>query len=195
MPSAPNIFCFSFLYHYHSKYPCRGAAHIFPSSITIPCLICQLTFPLCIRQIADKYFMAKLKPLIIRQTDSPRCVRFFVSLKIFCTAQTAYVPEYHHTDIQLSTRTGCKILLAQKAFSNYDLYPVLSPYLAGTEASGLYEARLGAEECRERRFMFSVEPTGRKNLGNCCNTRTTSCSSPRVSWSGLAMPPKRQEKA
>ncbi len=41
--------------------------------------------------------------------------------------------------------TGCKILLAQKAFSNYDLYPVLAPYLAGTEASGLYEARLGAE--------------------------------------------------
>ncbi len=43
-------------------------------------------------------------------------------------------------------KTGCKILLAQKAFSNYDLYPVISPFLAGTEASGLYEARLGAEE-------------------------------------------------
>lgn len=42
--------------------------------------------------------------------------------------------------------TGCKILLAQKAFSNYDLYPLLSQYLSGTEASGLYEARLGAEE-------------------------------------------------
>lgn len=45
----------------------------------------------------------------------------------------------------VAARTGCKILLAQKAFSNYDLYPVLAPYLAGTEASGLYEARLGAE--------------------------------------------------
>ena len=45
-----------------------------------------------------------------------------------------------------AARTGCKILLAQKAFSNYDLYPVLAPYLAGTEASGLFEARLGAEE-------------------------------------------------
>lgn len=42
--------------------------------------------------------------------------------------------------------TGCKILLAQKAFSNYDFYPLLSEYLAGTEASGLFEARLGAEE-------------------------------------------------
>ena len=47
---------------------------------------------------------------------------------------------------ELAARTGCKVLLAQKAFSNYDLYPVLAPYLAGTEASGLYEARLGAEE-------------------------------------------------
>ena len=46
----------------------------------------------------------------------------------------------------VAAHTGCKILLAQKAFSNYDLYPVLAPCLAGTEASGLYEARLGAEE-------------------------------------------------
>ena len=42
----------------------------------------------------------------------------------------------------VAKRTGCKILLAQKAFSNYDLYPVLSPYLDGTEASGLYETLL-----------------------------------------------------
>ena len=46
----------------------------------------------------------------------------------------------------LARRTGCKVLLAQKAFSNYDLYPLLAPHLAGTEASGLFEARLGAEE-------------------------------------------------
>jgi carboxynorspermidine decarboxylase len=47
-------------------------------------------------------------------------------------------------------RTGCKILLAQKAFSNFNLYPLLSPYLAGTEASGLYEARLGKEELPDK---------------------------------------------
>lgn len=47
---------------------------------------------------------------------------------------------------KLMKKTGCKILLAQKAFSNYDFYPLLSRYLCGTEASGLYEARLGAEE-------------------------------------------------
>ena len=47
-------------------------------------------------------------------------------------------------------RTGCRILLAQKAFSNFDLYPLLSPYLAGTEASGLYESRLGREELPQK---------------------------------------------
>jgi len=46
----------------------------------------------------------------------------------------------------VAENTGCRILLAQKAFSNYDFYPALATYLAGTEASGLYEARLGAEE-------------------------------------------------
>lgn len=40
--------------------------------------------------------------------------------------------------------TGCHILLAQKAFSNYDFYPLMSKYLSGTEASGLYESILGA---------------------------------------------------
>lgn len=46
----------------------------------------------------------------------------------------------------VAEHTGAKFLLAQKAFSNFNLYPVLAPFLAGTEASGLYEARLGAEE-------------------------------------------------
>ena len=46
----------------------------------------------------------------------------------------------------VAENTGCRILLAQKAFANYDFYPALATYLAGTEASGLYEARLGAEE-------------------------------------------------
>jgi len=42
-------------------------------------------------------------------------------------------------------RSDCKILLAQKAFSMFSLYPLISRYLCGTAASGLFEARLGAE--------------------------------------------------
>lgn len=47
-------------------------------------------------------------------------------------------------------RTGCKILLAQKAFSMYSTYPLIGEYLAGTTASGLFEARLGREEMPDR---------------------------------------------
>ena len=43
-------------------------------------------------------------------------------------------------------RAGCRILLAQKAFSMPAVYPLIGEYLDGTTASGLYEARLGAEE-------------------------------------------------
>ncbi len=42
--------------------------------------------------------------------------------------------------------TGVHILLAQKAFSMHALYPLIGKYLCGATASGLYEARLCAEE-------------------------------------------------
>lgn len=46
----------------------------------------------------------------------------------------------------VSDRTGCRILLAQKAFSAYRTYPLIGSYLAGATASGLYEAKLCKEE-------------------------------------------------
>ena len=77
--------------------------------------------------------------------------------ELFAAAQTpAYVLDeaalVRNGEIlkQVADETGAKILLAQKAFSNYDLYPVLAPYMAGTEASGLFEARLGKEEMPDR---------------------------------------------
>ena len=52
-------------------------------------------------------------------------------------------------------RTGAKILLAQKAFACFNLYPTLRNYLSGTAASGVYEARLGAEEFGGEVHVFS----------------------------------------
>ena len=43
-------------------------------------------------------------------------------------------------------RAGVKILLAQKAFSCFELYPLVAKYLDGAAASGLFEARLAHEE-------------------------------------------------
>jgi carboxynorspermidine decarboxylase len=52
-------------------------------------------------------------------------------------------------------RTGCKILLAQKAFSMFSLYPKIRQYLHGTTASGLYEAKLGFEEMGGETHIYS----------------------------------------
>lgn len=52
-------------------------------------------------------------------------------------------------------RTGCKIILAQKAFSMYKMYPLISQYLSGATASGLLEARLGYEEMGKENHVFS----------------------------------------
>lgn len=52
-------------------------------------------------------------------------------------------------------RTGCKILLAQKAFSMYALYPFLGEYLDGATASGLFEAKLGYESFGKENHIYS----------------------------------------
>ncbi len=55
----------------------------------------------------------------------------------------------------VADKAGCKILLAQKAFSMYALYPLIGQYLDGTTASGLFEARLGREEMGKENHVFS----------------------------------------
>ena len=48
--------------------------------------------------------------------------------------------------VSVRERAGVKILLAQKAFSCFELYPLVAKYLDGATASGLFEARLAHEE-------------------------------------------------
>lgn len=52
-------------------------------------------------------------------------------------------------------KAGCKILLAQKAFSAYATYPLIAQYLDGCTASGIFEARLGFEEFGKENHIFS----------------------------------------
>ncbi|MCD7891502.1 MAG: carboxynorspermidine decarboxylase [Ruminococcus sp.] len=56
----------------------------------------------------------------------------------------------------IEERTGCKILLAQKAFSCYHLYPLIGQYISGTACSGLYEAKLGYECMGKENHVFSA---------------------------------------
>lgn len=55
----------------------------------------------------------------------------------------------------VADRAGCKILLAQKAFSAFCCYPLIAQYLDGTTASGLFEAKLGYEEFGKETHVFS----------------------------------------
>ena len=55
----------------------------------------------------------------------------------------------------LEEETGAHVLLAQKAFSMFALYPMIGKYLSGTTASGLYEARLGWEEMGKENHVFA----------------------------------------
>nr|MDO8111148.1 carboxynorspermidine decarboxylase [Candidatus Sigynarchaeota archaeon] len=52
-------------------------------------------------------------------------------------------------------RTGCKILLALKGFAMFSTFPFLRDHLAGTCASGLFEARLGREKFGKENHVFS----------------------------------------
>ena len=54
---------------------------------------------------------------------------------------------------RVQREAGCKVLLAEKAFSMFRVYPLIADYLAGTTASGIYEARLAHEE-----FGSAVNP-------------------------------------
>jgi carboxynorspermidine decarboxylase len=62
---------------------------------------------------------------------------------------------------RVQQQSGAKILLALKAFSMFSLAPLVSRYLSGTCASGLYEAKLGKEEFGGESHVFSAAYTER----------------------------------
>jgi carboxynorspermidine decarboxylase len=55
--------------------------------------------------------------------------------------------------------TGVKILMALKSFSMFSVFPQMKKYLAGSEASSVNEARLGAEEFGGETHVFSPSYT------------------------------------
>ncbi len=72
---------------------------------------------------------------------------------------------------EIREKAGCKILLAQKAFSCFYEYPLIGQYLDGTTASGLYEARLGKEEMNKENHVFApaYKDADIKELGELCD--------------------------
>lgn len=60
---------------------------------------------------------------------------------------------------RVQRESGAKVLLALKAFSMFSMAPLINRYLSGTCASGLHEARLGAEEFEGEVHTFSAAYT------------------------------------
>ncbi len=67
-------------------------------------------------------------------------------------------------------KADCKILLAQKAFSMFAVYPLIAEYLDGTTASGLYEARLSHEEMGKENHVYApaFKASDIEELGRIC---------------------------
>lgn len=56
----------------------------------------------------------------------------------------------------IKEKAGCKVLLAQKAFSMYSTYPLIAQYLDGTTSSGYFEAKLGSDEMGKETHIFAA---------------------------------------
>ncbi|MDR0931063.1 MAG: carboxynorspermidine decarboxylase [Clostridiales bacterium] len=79
----------------------------------------------------------------------------------------------HNLEIlrHVKNATGCKILLAQKAYSIYQTYPLIAKYLDGTTASGLHEATLGNSEFGGETHVYSAAypPDDFDEIAGLCN--------------------------
>lgn len=71
----------------------------------------------------------------------------------------------------LEERAGCKVLLAQKAFSGFCEYSLIGQYLSGATASSLYEAKLGAEEMGKENHIFApaFHPAEVEEIASICD--------------------------
>ena len=86
----------------------------------------------------------------------PELKKAFAELKTPCyVIDEAKIEENCKILKAVMDETGAKILLAQKAFSGFYFYPLIGQYLAGATASGLFEAKLGAEEMKKENHIFS----------------------------------------
>jgi carboxynorspermidine decarboxylase len=69
---------------------------------------------------------------------------------------TSLIERNLRTLFSVKERTGCRILLAQKAFSMFALYPLIAQYLDGSCASSPYEARLAREHLGKEVHVFAA---------------------------------------
>lgn len=57
---------------------------------------------------------------------------------------------------KVEQEAGCRILLATKAFSMYETFPLIAKYISGVTSSSLHEARLGYEEMGKEVHIYAA---------------------------------------
>lgn len=55
----------------------------------------------------------------------------------------------------VAERSGARILLAQKGFATWSVYPLCAQYLSGVTSSSVHEARLGREEFKKEVHVYA----------------------------------------
>jgi carboxynorspermidine decarboxylase len=110
---------------------------------------------------------------------------------------------------RVKARAGCRILLAQKGFSMFSVYPLVRQYLDGVCASSPHEARLGREEMGGEVHAFAAAYSDRdvNELAGLCDHivfnsfaqwerfRATLAAAPRRISPGLRVNPGYSEVA
>ncbi len=56
---------------------------------------------------------------------------------------------------RVQDESGAKVLLAQKGFATWGVYPLVSQYLSGVTSSSVHEARLGREEFKREVHVYA----------------------------------------
>jgi len=56
---------------------------------------------------------------------------------------------------RVQEESGAKVLLAQKGFATWGVYPLVSQYLSGVTSSSVHEARLGREEFKKEVHVYA----------------------------------------
>src|SRR6478609_517018 len=56
---------------------------------------------------------------------------------------------------RVQDESGAKVLLAQKGFATWGVYPLVSQYLSGVTSSSVHEARLGREEFKKEVHVYA----------------------------------------
>ncbi len=86
---------------------------------------------------------------------------YFIDFDPYCVPSPSFVvdTEALKSNLEIINRirekTGCRILLAQKGFAMFSLYPLMRDFLDGVCASGINEARLGCEEFKKEVHTYS----------------------------------------